>query len=186
MTASATTRFDPDALLSLAGAKVHARGMAYADQGQVSLLSVGPDRVVAEVYGSERYSVMITGRARRIGGNCDCPAFEDSGFCKHVVAVALTANAALAAGMDCDTLCEDVEAHLAAMPKEGLVSYVMGIALRNTALLRTLAYDAELDLRDDLASAVILWPPPSRGSPRRSPRRTTVRRWRPRPDRRGP
>ena len=33
------------------------------------------------------------GAARTIGGDCSCPAFEDRGFCKHMVATALAANA---------------------------------------------------------------------------------------------
>jgi uncharacterized Zn finger protein len=36
---------------------------------------------------------VVTGRGTQIGGECSCPAIEDWGFCKHIVAVALAANA---------------------------------------------------------------------------------------------
>src|SRR5712692_5868790 len=36
----------------------------------------------------------LTGRGKEIGGECSCPVFEDWGFCKHMVATALAANAA--------------------------------------------------------------------------------------------
>src|SRR5712691_2500767 len=94
MNASDRPRFDIDALQALAGEKVFARGTAYHRDGQVEILLIEPGRVLAQVAGTEDYRTELTGRGKDIGGECSCPAFEDWGFCKHMVAAALTANAA--------------------------------------------------------------------------------------------
>lgn len=54
-------RFDVKTLLDLAGDKVFARGEAYFRSGQVSVLSIGPQRVLAEVAGSEDYRTRMAG-----------------------------------------------------------------------------------------------------------------------------
>ena len=94
MTAGDRPRFDIDALRYLAGEKTFARGEAYHRDGQVEILAVEPGRVLAQVVGTEDYRTELTGRGKEIGGECSCPAFEDWGFCKHMVAAALAANAA--------------------------------------------------------------------------------------------
>src|SRR5665213_1505181 len=86
-------RFDPDVLRHLAGDAAYARGAAYAREDRVRIVSIGPAEVHAHVTGTEVYRATIEGDGRRIAGACDCPAFEDRGFCKHLVAVALTVNA---------------------------------------------------------------------------------------------
>ena len=47
MTQEPSPRFDIDALRDLAGDKVFARGLAYHQAGQVTILAVEPARVVA-------------------------------------------------------------------------------------------------------------------------------------------
>jgi uncharacterized Zn finger protein len=94
MTANSKPRFDIKALRQIAGDKVFERGEEYFSDGQVEILSVEPGRVLAQVAGTEDYRTVLTGRAAKIGGECSCPAFGDWGFCKHMVATALAANAA--------------------------------------------------------------------------------------------
>ena len=86
-------RFGVDALRDLAGAKVFARGEIYQRDGQVRVLALEPGRVLSQVAGTDDYRTELNGRGKQISGACSCPAFEDWGFCKHMVATALAANA---------------------------------------------------------------------------------------------
>src|SRR5215469_12966507 len=92
--ASDNARYDIAALRALAGEKVFARGAEYYRDGLVEILALEPRRVLAQVSGSEDYRTVVTGSGPQIGGECSCPAIADWGFCKHIVAAALAANAA--------------------------------------------------------------------------------------------
>lgn len=132
--------FDPAAVRGLAGNKVFARGEAYHRSGQVRILALEPRRVLARVAGTEDYLVELTGAGEDIGGECSCPAFEDWGFCKHMVATALAANTAAEAG---DTGSEApaaprIRAYLAAKGVDALVEMVMDHAERDEAWFRAL------------------------------------------------
>ena len=107
-------RFDVAALRKLAGSKVFERGEDYHADGQVEILSLEPERVLAQVAGNEDYRTVLTGRGKKIGGECSCPAFTDWGFCKHMVATALAANETLdgaTAGNGAATDGDDAPAH---------------------------------------------------------------------------
>ena len=91
MTAENLRRFDIAALRLLAGA-AFVRGEAYHRDGRVEILAVEPRRVLAQVAGTEDYRVNLLGKGETIKGECTCPAFDDYGFCKHMVATALAAN----------------------------------------------------------------------------------------------
>lgn len=119
--------------------KVFARGAAYHRDGQVAILSIDANRVLAQVAGSEDYRTELTGRGKDIDGACSCPAFEDWGFCKHMVATALAANAA---GVDAEatgagTLAR-IRDHLKRKGIDVLVDMVMEMAERDWALFRKL------------------------------------------------
>jgi uncharacterized Zn finger protein len=85
-------RFDVQVLRALAGDTVFTRGLSYRDNGQVEIIAIGADRVVARIAGTEVYRASLQGSAKRFAGECSCPAFRDFGFCKHLVATALAAN----------------------------------------------------------------------------------------------
>ena len=149
MTQFPATRFDPAQLRALAdaaGPKTYARGESYAG-GQVSLLSLSTDRVIAEAYGTENYAVRLLGGGSSFTGSCNCPAFDAAGFCKHMVAVALTANAVLADGEELDSLCSELAAHLASFGHQELIAYACERAETNPALFRRIAVDAGLTPR---------------------------------------
>ncbi len=74
MKAKGRLRFDVDVLRDRAGDKVFARGEAYHREGQVTILSIEPDRMLAQVTGSEDYRTELTGRGDEIAGECSCPA----------------------------------------------------------------------------------------------------------------
>lgn len=149
MTVKDRPRFDLDTVRELAGGKVFARGEDYHRSGQVLILSIEPGRVLAQVAGSEDYRTELTGRGDDIDGECSCPAFEDWGFCKHMVATALAANAA---GADADTTGDGTLArirdHLKRKGVDALVEMIVDLAERDGALLRQLdmaaaAFDAD-------------------------------------------
>src|SRR5581483_8636720 len=94
MKAKRNARFDVETLRELAGKKAFARGEEYFDAELVEILIIEPARVLAQVAGSENYRTELRGRGKSVDGHCSCPAFRDFGFCKHMVAVALAANAA--------------------------------------------------------------------------------------------
>lgn len=60
-------RFDIEAVRELAGDKVFARAKAYFSAGQVEILSIEPNRVLAQVAGTEDYRTVLTwgGRENR-------------------------------------------------------------------------------------------------------------------------
>lgn len=132
-------RFDIEALRELAGEKTFARGEVYHRDGQVAILSIEPERVLAQVDGTEDYRTELTGRGKDIDGECSCPAFEDWGFCKHMVAAALAANAA---GNDAEVdgagALDRIRDHLKKKGADALVEMIMEMAEQDPALFRRL------------------------------------------------
>jgi uncharacterized Zn finger protein len=145
--------FDLDALRDLAGAKSFARGETYHRAGAVSLLDVGPQRVLAQVGGTETYRVALTGTGTEIGGECSCPAFENFGVCKHMVATALAANAVAEGegGEAAEAIGarERIRDHLKARGVDALIEMILDLAERDPALHRRLALAAVAVKADD-------------------------------------
>ena len=137
MKAKVENRFDVDALRDLAGDKVFVRGQAYHRDGQVEILAIEPERILAQVAGTEDYRTELTGRGQDIGGACSCPAFEDWGFCKHMVATALATNA-VAGEPEADGALSRIREHLRQRGLEALVEMIVGLAARDPVLFRRL------------------------------------------------
>jgi len=137
MKAKDRPRFDIDAVRDLAGDKVFARGAAYHRDGQVAILSIERERVLAQVAGTDDYRTVLTGRGGTIGGGCSCPAFGDWGFCKHMVATALAANA-LGADTEADGALVRIRNHLKERGVDVLVEMIVDMAERDPALFRRL------------------------------------------------
>ena len=131
-------RFDVAVLREQAGPKVFARGEEYHRDGQVDLLSVERNRVLAQVTGSEDYRTVLTKRGKKIGGECSCPAFRDWGFCKHMVATGLAANDVADDGQQGPSILDRIRAHLKQKGVDSLVEMVVELAERDTALFRKL------------------------------------------------
>jgi uncharacterized Zn finger protein len=149
MTAENLPRFDTAALKRLAGA-AFARGEAYHRDGRVEILAIEPTRVLANVAGTEDYRVNLLGKGETIKGECTCPAFNDYGFCKHMVATALAANESdhgpepVGAGA-----LARIRAHLADKPNGVLVAMIVELAERDPALFRKLDIASVADGADD-------------------------------------
>ncbi len=151
--ATAAARFDVEAFRLAAGDRVFARGQAYHRDGLVDILSVEPDRVVAEVHGSESYHVELMSHAGAPSGDCSCPAFSNWDFCKHLVATALAVNAMTPGetGRAASRL-EVIREHLRAEGADALVEMIMRLAERDPALRRDLQLAARAWRRRRLGS----------------------------------
>jgi uncharacterized Zn finger protein len=133
-----------DRVRKLAGNKVFARGQDYFEARQVEILAIEPKQILAQVTGTEDYRTTLTGRGKAIGGACSCPAFGDWGFCKHMVAVALTVNAL---GQDADVQEGGALTRIETILRKGveaLIDMVMALVERDPTLFRKL----------DMASAI--------------------------------
>lgn len=126
-------RYDPALLRDLAGDRSYRRGATYLEQGRVTHLRIEGDRVSARVEGTDLYRVRLRGRGDALRADCDCPAWEDTGFCKHIVAVALAANAA-GGGAGTPDPTADVAAWLRAQPPETLAALLVEHAAEDDAL----------------------------------------------------
>ncbi len=135
--AARAPRFDPRALRARAGDSVFARGEEYARAGRVELLSRDGDRILAQVMGSEIYSIELHGQGAAFSGRCSCPAFEN-GFCKHLVATALTVNAETESGRRMPGRLGTIREHLRSQGAERLVEMILHLAERDPALLDSL------------------------------------------------
>ena len=138
-----------DALLrQAAGPAVYARGAAYEADGRVAVVSTDGERTIARVLGSEAYRVTLVSRGGRAFGVCDCPAFEGAGFCKHLVAVALTVNRAAREGAPPRDRIGAIRRYLSAQDPDALVERLLRLALENPDLLDEIELDAG-DAADD-------------------------------------
>jgi tetratricopeptide (TPR) repeat protein len=149
MTAKNLPRFDIAALKRLAGG-AFVRGEAYHRDGRVEILAVEPRRVLAQVAGTEDYRVNLLGKGETIKGECTCPAFDDYGFCKHMVATALAANES-DRGPDSSTAgaLARIRAHLAGKPNASPVAMIVELAERDPALFRKLEIASAADGADE-------------------------------------
>lgn len=148
--ASDNARFDIGALRALAGEKVFARGTEYHRDGLVEILALEPRRVLAHVSGNEDYRTVVTGRGAQIGGECSCPAFEDWGFCKHIVAAALAANDAGSHGEgEGAGALSRIRGHLKTKSVDELVAIILSLAEQDLVLFRKLEIASAALYEDD-------------------------------------
>ena len=139
MTTAKGPRFDAAALRTLAGDKVFARGETYFADGCVRILTINARQVLAEVEGTEDYRTRLSGSGEDIDGECSCPAFEDWGFCKHMVATALAANATGPdATVEGDDAIERIRSHLRQLGADVLADMILDAAQSDLALFQKL------------------------------------------------
>ena len=155
MTVENLQRFDVAALKRLAGG-AFARGEAYYREGRVEILAFEPRRVLARVTGTEDYRVNLLGAGETIKGECNCPAFDDYGFCKHMVATALAANATGHAHEQSSGVLARIRAHLEDKSNGVLVAMIVELAERDPALFRKLEIASAADRADDKTLAARL------------------------------
>jgi tetratricopeptide (TPR) repeat protein len=148
MNARDRSRFSVDGLRALAGDTAFARGEAYQLGGKVELLADDSSRVLARVMGSQVYRTCVTGYGANIGGECNCRAFADRGFCKHMVAVALAANEGGGKSHAADAVTR-IGNYLRAKGVDALVAMLVDLAGRDPALFDGLDFSAAMAEGDD-------------------------------------
>lgn len=82
-------------ILQLAGefsSEIRTRGNEYFRQGKVKVINGSPWNLEAEIQGTSKYKVRLWREGNEISVRCSCPYYE-SGLCKHLWAVLLTADA---------------------------------------------------------------------------------------------
>jgi uncharacterized Zn finger protein len=145
-------RLDVQALLAVAGEKVFARGQAYHKDGQVEIVSIDGGVVAARVRGTQLYRTRLETQGGQLSGECSCPAFDDFGFCKHLVATGLAANA-----LDTDASkaiagrTAKLREHLLAQGAEALADKLLAIADRDPLLRQAMELDVIAAGDDDNA-----------------------------------
>lgn len=149
MKAAGDIRYDELRLREAVGEKVFARGRNYADQYQVTLLSAGADGVLAAAFGTTDYTVWLNRPGPEVSGSCTCPAFEDAGLCKHMVATALLANEASAAGEGPSNSIGRVAVQIAKADRRQLEKLLLDMVTTDWTTLRSLHFALGLDWEDD-------------------------------------
>ncbi len=143
-------RFDVAALRDMAGEKVFARGADYHDDERVEIVTIDRTRALARVIGSEAYRCELVGMGTKFSGECSCPAFSDWGFCKHLVATALTANSLGSGALEqASSRFAKIREYLRTKGVEGLVKMVVGLAERDSSLLKELELSTVAATADD-------------------------------------
>jgi uncharacterized Zn finger protein len=149
MTVRKPIPFDGEALRRAAGDKVFARGEAYAAHGQVQLLSMSEEAILAAAFGTRDYTVHLERPGPRVAGECTCPAYEDSGLCKHMVATALVANQVIIEGAGPPDRIGGLAERIAGLDQAGMRRLLMEVATSDWRMLRALHYSLGLDWDED-------------------------------------
>src|SRR5215475_8670968 len=143
------TRFDIETLRELAGNKAFARGEEYLDAELVEILISEPARVLAQVAGTEDYRTELRGRGKSVDGDCSCPAYRDFGFCKHMVAVGLAANAAGKEEGAGEGILSRIRNHLKSKGVDFLADMIVRMAEQDAKLFRRLELAATATQADN-------------------------------------
>lgn len=120
-------QLDDDVLRDLAGEGAFARGKKYTQEGRAQVEEVSAHQVTGSVRGGARYDVALFLDGDEVHGDCNCPAAADGDFCKHQVALALTARGA-GASAESSSAEASLAAFLRAQSVELLADKLLSIA----------------------------------------------------------
>ncbi len=132
-------KFEIDIVRERLTDRLFVRGVGYHEGGRVDVVGVDGDTVLAHVTGEDTYAVEMTPEIGGFGAHCTCPAFEDWQVCKHLAAVALTANGMTASEIEtARTRFALIREGLALDSKDELIERIMGLIKRRPDLFHEL------------------------------------------------
>lgn len=123
----------------LTDSHTYARGAEYLHQGRVLVTREAPDSISATVIGNQPYEAHLSIRRRALDFRCSCPVGTDGAFCKHLVALALTATGRSSPGDAEELSAAELRSWLATLEHAELVELLAGAA------------DDDEELREQLA-----------------------------------
>ncbi|MER5359109.1 hypothetical protein [Streptomyces sp. NPDC002785] len=140
-------------LRALAGPRSFERGLGYLDA--VTALEVEDGSITATVHGTDTYEVELSlDGAEGLTGECDCPYGMEGNFCKHLVALGLTALAGSESLPRQRTRArrraQDLDAWLATLSRDELLALVREQVTEDRQVRRRLELRAA-SARGDLA-----------------------------------
>jgi uncharacterized Zn finger protein len=142
-------------LVRAAGSKSFERGVHYVDL--VKDLKITATKITATVSGTYDYGVQLTTRNRGLGWRCSCPQGREGFFCKHCVAVGLSA---LEASADSPRRIEEarakniLDAWLESLSRRELLTELRGLLDEDGGLRRRLELRAATAAPD---AATVRW-----------------------------
>ncbi|MGW2745008.1 SWIM zinc finger family protein [Streptomyces sp. NPDC001450] len=133
--------FDEDDLRALAGPRSFERGRGYL--AAVTAVEVGDGWITATVHGTDAYEAELTlDGPDGLAGECDCPHGMEGNFCKHLVALGLTALAEPEAVPRqrgrARTRAQELDAWLATLSRDELLALVREQVAEDRQLARRL------------------------------------------------
>jgi uncharacterized Zn finger protein len=140
-------------LRALAGPSSFERGLGYLDA--VTALEVEDGSITATVHGTDAYEVELSlDGSEGVTGECDCPYGMEGNFCKHLVALGLTALARSESLPEQRTRArnraQDLDMWLAALSRDELLDLVREQIAEDRQVRRRLELRA-VSARGDLA-----------------------------------
>ncbi|HOC91714.1 MAG TPA: SWIM zinc finger family protein [bacterium] len=144
-------------LRQMAGGRSYERGVGYFEDGLVGSIAIDGNEAMAKVEGTRTYRVRLWADGEGVDGECTCPAYADSGFCKHCVAVGLSLIETAKEDASDKTqqkpgrkkkktktvTMDDLRAHLKEMQKDDLVEIIIGQAMNDERLRLRLILNRE-------------------------------------------
>lgn len=142
------------------------RGVDYYDRGHVQSLLVDGDEVIAKVFGTAQYKVILQISGTHIDGDCNCPMGDDGYFCKHCVAASLaylSGEGIEHAGRKKTSrkkapktiTISDIRKHLNRKDKKALVSLLIEQIKDNDVLREKITFELTMGSKDGMTIDVL-------------------------------
>jgi uncharacterized Zn finger protein len=112
--------------------KAFARATAYAHDDIIEILHWSDQEIIAEMYGSQPYTISLRHNRGSIHADCTCPARHDwPGFCKHIVGLGLYVIACREQAAGFPRLKDAIGSALQKLPSQKLYALCIDLAFLN-------------------------------------------------------
>jgi hypothetical protein len=112
--------------------KAFARASSYADEDVIEVLHWCPKEIIAEMYGSQPYTVSLRFNKSKLSADCTCPARHDwPGLCKHIVGLGLFVIDSRYRAAEFPQLKNEIASALGKLPSTNLSSLCIDLAMLN-------------------------------------------------------